>query len=91
MQNRHPADELFDTRAEIRRLEDREEELRAYLLEHPDDRKGTDYEASIGTQQRKRIDFQALADEIGASLLGRFTSYITVAVVKLRQRERVEG
>jgi hypothetical protein len=91
MQNRHPADELADTRSEIRRLEDREGELRAYLLEHPDDRKGTGYEASIGTQRRKRIDFRALADEIGGSLLGRFTSYVSVAVVKLRERERVEG
>jgi hypothetical protein len=91
MQNRHPADELGDVRSEIRRLEDREEELRAYLLEHPDDRKGTDYEASIGTQQRKRIDLRALADEIGASLLGRFTRYVSIAVVKLREREHVEG
>jgi hypothetical protein len=33
--NRHPADELADTRAEIRRLEGREQELRTYLLEHP--------------------------------------------------------
>jgi hypothetical protein len=91
MQNRHPADELSDVRSEIKRLEDREEELRAYLLEHPNDRKGVDYEVLIGTQQRKRVDLRALADEIGASLLARFTRYISVAIVKLRERERVEG
>jgi hypothetical protein len=91
MQNRHPVDELADIRSAIRRLEDREQELRSYLLEHPNDRKGTDFEALIGTQQHKRIDLRALADEIGASLLGRFTSYISVAVVKLRERERVES
>jgi hypothetical protein len=89
--NRHPADELADVRSEIRRLEDREEELRAYLLEHPHDRKGVDYEALIGQQQRKRVDLRALADEIGASLLGQFTRHISVAIVKLRERERVEG
>jgi hypothetical protein len=59
MQNRHPVDELADIRAEIRRLEDREQELRNYLLEHPHDRRGTDYEALIGTQQRKRVDLRA--------------------------------
>ena len=31
--NRHPADELYDVRSEIRRLEDRERELRSYLFE----------------------------------------------------------
>jgi hypothetical protein len=89
--NRHPVDELADVRTEIRRLEDREQELRAYLLEHPNDRRGTDYEALVGTQQRKRIDLRALADEIGASLLGRFTRYATITMVKLRERERVDG
>ena len=82
---------MFDTRAEIRRLQEREEELRAYLLEHPGDRKGTDYEVLIGTQQRKRVDLRALADEIGASLLDQFTRYVSVVVVKLREREHVEG
>ena len=91
MQNRHPADELADVRSEIRHLEDREEQLRSYLLEHPHDRKGVDYEALIGTQQRKRVDLKALADEIGASLLQRFTRYATITMVKLREREGVEG
>ena len=45
----------------------------------------------IGTQQRKRLDLRALADEIGASLLDQFTRYVSVVVVKLREREHVEG
>jgi hypothetical protein len=89
--NRHPVDELFDTRAEIRRLREREDELRAYLLEHPDDREGDEHVATLGEQRRKHVDLRALADEIGASLLGRFTHYINVAIVKLRERERMEG
>jgi hypothetical protein len=52
-------------------LEEREQELRAYLLEHPDDRIGTEHVAAISEQQRKRVNLKALADEIGASLLAR--------------------
>jgi hypothetical protein len=52
--NRHPADELADVRSEIRRLQQREVELRAYLLEHPRDRIGDDYTVSISSQSRKR-------------------------------------
>jgi hypothetical protein len=72
--NRHPADGLADIRSEIKRLTIREGELRAYLLEHPDDREGDDYVVSIASQSRKRVDLKRLADEIGASLLQRFTA-----------------
>jgi hypothetical protein len=54
--NRHPADELADVRAEIRRLQEREEALRAHLLEHPEDRIGDDYTVSISSQSRKHVD-----------------------------------
>ena len=46
--NRHP-DRLADVRSEIRRLEAEEEELRAYLLEHPNDREGVEHIASGGS------------------------------------------
>jgi hypothetical protein len=72
--NRHPVDELADTRAEIKRLEGREQELRAYLLEHPYDREGVEHVATVGEQRRKRVDLKGLGDEIGYSLLARFTS-----------------
>ena len=45
VQNRHPADRLADIRSEIRQLEAEEEQLRAYLLEHPQDRTGQEYTA----------------------------------------------
>jgi hypothetical protein len=88
--NRHPADELADVRAELRRLEDREQKLRAYLLEHPDDRIGAEHVASVGEQQRKRVDLKALADEIGASLLQRFTAFSTCRIVRVHAR-RMQG
>jgi hypothetical protein len=84
--NRHPADELSDIRAELQRLGEREQTLRAYLLEHPEDRVGDEHVASIGSQQRKRVDLSAFADEVGHSLMERFTSYRTCAVVRLRER-----
>jgi hypothetical protein len=89
LSNRHPADELADIRSEIRQLEDREKELRAYLLEHPEDRIGVEHIASVGSQTRKRINLKGLADEIGLSLLQRFTSFSSSIVVRLR--ERAEG
>ena len=85
MQNRHPADRLAEVRSEIRQLEAEEEQLRAYLLEHPQDRTGLEYTAIIGSQARKRVDLKALADEIGASVLARFTSLRSMMVVRLRE------
>ena len=86
MQNRHPVDELADVRSEIRRLEGREQELRAYLLEHANDRIGIEYIASIGEQRRSRVDIKALADEIGHSLMQRFTHFTSCRLVRLWER-----
>jgi hypothetical protein len=59
MQNRHPADRLADVRSEIKRLEAEEEKLRAYLLEHPQDRTGQEHVAIVGSQSRKCVDLSA--------------------------------
>jgi len=45
--NCHPADRLADVRSEIKRLMAEEEQLRAYLLEHPQDRTGEEHIAVI--------------------------------------------
>jgi len=55
------------------------------LLEHPQDRTGEEYTAIVGSQSRKRVDLKALADEIGASVLARFTSLRSMMVVRLRE------
>ena len=86
MQNRHPVDRLADVRAEIKGLEAEEERLRAYLLEHPQDRIGEEHIAVIGSQSRKRVDLKALADEVGASILARFTTFRAAMIVRLQQR-----
>jgi hypothetical protein len=86
MQNRHPADRLADVRSEIKRLEAEEAKLRAYLLEHPQDRAGEEHIAIIGSQSRKRVDLKGLADEVGASILARFTTFGAAMIVRLQQR-----
>jgi len=86
MQNRHPADRLADVRSEIKRLGAEEERLRAYLLEHPQDRTGEEHIAVVGSQSRKRVDLKGLADEVGASILQRFTTFGTAMIVRLRER-----
>ena len=87
MRNRHPADRLFDVRVELKRLEEEEAKPRAYLLEHPQDRTGEEHIAVIGSQSRKRVDLKALADEIGASILARFTTFRSAMIVRLQQRQ----
>ena len=86
MQNRHPADRLADVRSEIKRLEAEEEKLRAYLLEHSQDRTGEEHVAIVGSQSRKRVDLKGLADEVGASILERFTTFRPAMIVRLQQR-----
>jgi hypothetical protein len=86
MHNRHPADRLADVRSEIKRLEAEEGKLRAYLLEHPQDRAGTEHIAVVGSQSRRRVDLKGLADEIGASILQRFTTFRSAMIVRLQQR-----
>jgi hypothetical protein len=91
MQNRHPVDRLADVRFEIKKLEAEEEALRAYLLEHPEDRIGEEYVVVVGSQSRKRVDLKGLADEVGASVLRRFTVFRSAMVVRLQQLGGASG
>jgi hypothetical protein len=71
--NRHPADRLADIREQIRQLESEEAKLRAYLLHHPDDLCGHDFEAIVASQTRKRLDLAGLARHVGDAVVERFT------------------
>jgi hypothetical protein len=86
--NRHPADRLADVRRQIEGLEAEVDSLRAYLLEHPEDRQGDEHLASVGSFQRKHVNLAALEGEIGRDVLQRFTTLKPVAVVRLRARAR---
>jgi hypothetical protein len=45
-----------------------------------------EHTAVIGSQSRKRVDLKGLADEVGASLLQRFTAFRSAMLVRLQQR-----
>lgn len=53
-------DELAEVRAEIERLKQREDELRALLIEHQDLRTGAGYVATVKTQTQQRTDLKEL-------------------------------
>jgi hypothetical protein len=86
--NRHPADRLADVRRQIEELEIEVNNLRAYLMEHPEDREGDEHTATIGSSQKKHVNLAALEREIGSDTLQRFTNLKPVAVVRLRERKR---
>ena len=69
--NQRPADELFDLRRQIRTLEAEVDELRSHLQQHPDDLEGDEYQASIGSYQRRYIGLAGLEREIGNATLQR--------------------
>jgi hypothetical protein len=58
--NRHAADELADTRDQIKQLETRESELRATLIADGANRRGDQYEALIETRDQNRLNLTAV-------------------------------
>ena len=58
--NRHPADDLADTREELKRLGEREAVLREYLIAHPDDRHGARFVAELKDVTTQRVDLKEL-------------------------------
>jgi hypothetical protein len=42
--------------------------------------------AIVASQSRKRVGLKAWADEVGTSILARFTTFGTAMVVRLQQR-----
>jgi hypothetical protein len=58
-------------RSRIKRLTEREQELRSYLLEHPQDRIGLEYIVTVGSQSRKNVDLKALATQFAINDIAR--------------------
>lgn len=66
MSNRHPADELAETRNKIRHLKEYEDDLRNELLGLPRaERIGSQYVAIAVQKVRKVLDIDKLENEIG--------------------------
>jgi hypothetical protein len=58
--NLPPADELFAVRSEIKRLEEREAELRQVILSDPSARTGNHYIASLVEVVSRRVDLKEM-------------------------------
>jgi hypothetical protein len=87
IRNIHPAEELFELRAEIRALKAREAELRAYFLSgaRGPDRRGPFHEVAV-TRQRHRV---LARDRLPAAILHspRYWREEITPVVTLLRRE----
>jgi hypothetical protein len=89
LRNRHAADRLADVRAELRRLEAEEDELRAELMVAPDaDRQGEEWAASVSAYAQQRIDLEAAVAALGEETLRPFMRRRVFRQVRLRRRPR---
>lgn len=86
MKNRHPVDELGEVRAEIKRLEARERELREAVLRGECDKLGEDYRATIKEHVRNSLDSAAVRAEFGAERLRPFFRESVVYQVVVEER-----
>jgi hypothetical protein len=65
--NRHPVDQLADVRAEIKRLEQRERQLRSQVI-RSGDVTGDEFEGVIKRSTQQRVDVTAARRELGEVL-----------------------
>jgi hypothetical protein len=87
LRNRHPADLLADTRAEIKQLEIQEAELRQQLLADDADRCGVQWEAAVRNYNQDRIDTKALIEHFGHAAIAPFFRQVEVRALTLRRRK----
>jgi hypothetical protein len=86
--NRHPADELADTRAQLRGLKEREAELRADLLERRgEELLGETFAAVQCVQVRESLDIAAAKRHFGKALRPFLSKR---SITQIRLVERVE-
>lgn len=76
-------DELAAVRAELKRLETREAELKRLLLDNPDLRTGAVYLAEIKTVSQQRTDLKELR-AMHKDLLDEYTFPVEITRVELR-------
>jgi hypothetical protein len=88
LRNRHPADLLADTRAEIKQLEIQEAELRQHLLTNGADRRGVQWEVAVRKYDQDRIDTKALVEHFGHAAIAPFLKQVEVQALMLRRRKR---
>lgn len=84
--NRHPVDELADVRAEMRRLKEREAELRTMIIEDRCTHSGAEFAVDIRTSEQERVDTAAVWREFGIDVLRarKLVRTVEFKFVKLR-------
>jgi hypothetical protein len=75
-------DELADTRAKIKALEQREAELKQILLANPDVREGANWLAEIQTVTQQRTDLEELR-AVHPNLVAEYTFPVKVTSIVL--------
>jgi hypothetical protein len=87
--NRHPADELAEVRAEIRRLQECEKKLREILLEPDADLVGDEYSADVCEfRRRQALAYQQLVERLGEELANECCPQVERTAVYLHKRAR---
>jgi hypothetical protein len=85
-QNRHPADLLADTRAEIKALQKREDNLRRQLVESGD-LTGAEWKAQIVNRTQERLECSAVIKHFGKAALQPFLKTLEFDQVYLKRRK----
>ncbi len=84
MANRHVVDRLADIRSEIKNLREREQSLRAEVLDNPDELSGDQNETTILELAVERLDVEQLKREVGMAFLRPFLRQQVQTRVMLR-------
>ena len=83
--NRHPADQLADVRAQIRKLETVERKLRRELIASPH-RDGDEWIAKVVDRKFVKYNFEAMVKHYGTAAMEPFKISKTTVYVLLRSK-----
>jgi hypothetical protein len=84
--NRHPADELADVRAGLKRLQEREGELRALLLAKNADLVGDEYSAEIRSWMPRQFRYEYIVGVVGEEMADKCCPKVNRVAVWLHER-----
>jgi hypothetical protein len=87
MSNRHVVDQLADTRAEIKRLQDEEAYLKQQLEQPGANLQGDEYEAHVERKSSSRLDRKKFEAKYGRNALDGLMSSSEFTTIKLWRRQ----
>lgn len=88
--NRHPIDELADLRAEKKKLEQREEELREKILTGDWGLVGDQFEATVSKRTQTRLDPEAVYKLLSPEQAEACQKEVQLVTIKIAAREVLE-